>query len=507
MAVPSVRERAEQVRAALLSKPELRKRPEFVKALKDLDELLERDPLQSFVPHAGQVPWFEASTPLVAAFAGNRFGKTTSLVVRALIECVDRDSLPRSLQPFKRWDETTAPRGTFVRMVNPSFQLLEGVLLPAFREWAPKDQLLGGSFDKAYQGAPNRLLRFANGSSIQFMTYEMDLDKFGGWKGHVVGFDEPPPQNIREECLGRLVDFDGYELFAMTPLKANTGWIRREIFKKREDPGVTVVRGSIHDNPTLSTDAKERFLGALSSDLWRRAREFGDFVDVGGLIFPEWERCVVPPPPPAAVRSGDVVVSIDPGVRNCGIAFCVFGRDNIMGVFDELLLQDETPTGYVDAIDATLKRWGVPRSKVEFVIDPASRQRAQVNAETVESALMRLGVYTTFGQNDVEAGIQQLRDRMASKTPRFWCSEDARFARDQADEYAAEDREDGQFKVIKRNDHVLDAIRYAAMHRPWFPMEEQNAPAMRLGWTPDTAPPERLLAGPSVTGPPMGSLS
>jgi hypothetical protein len=36
---------------------------------------------------------------------------------------------------------------------------------------------------------------------------------------------------------GRLVDYGGYELFAMTPLKANTGWIRREIFKKREQPG------------------------------------------------------------------------------------------------------------------------------------------------------------------------------------------------------------------------------------------------------------------------------
>jgi len=391
-------------------------------------------------------------------------------------------------------------------MVNPSFQLLEGVLLPAFREWAPRDQLLGGSFDKAFQGAPNRLLRFQNGSSIQFLTYEMDLDKFGGWKGHVVGFDEPPPQDIREECLGRLVDFDGYELFAMTPLKANTGWIRREIYKRREDPGITVIRGSIHDNPVLSKDAKERFLGALSSDLWRRAREFGDFVDIGGLIFPEWERCVVPAPEPMTVRASEVVVGIDPGVRNCGIVFCCFDSENIMGIFDELLLQDETPSGYVDAIDEVLERWGIPRSRVEFVIDPASRQRAQVNAETVESALMRLGVYTTFGQNDVEAGIQQLRDRMAAATPRLWCSADCRILRDQVDEYAAEDRDDGQFKVIKRNDHEIDSARYVAMHRPWSAVEEAQAPKRQLGYSKDFAPPASALRGPNVA-PPMGQWS
>ena len=502
----SVAEKASLIRAAVAKSPELALDAGVLAELEGLERLLERDPLQSFVPHAGQVPWFEARTPVVAAFAGNRFGKTTSLVVRSLIECVDRESLPRSLQPFKRWDAESAPKGTFGRLVNPSFQLLEGVLLPAFREWAPRDQLLGGSFDKAFQGAPNRMLRFANGSSVQFLTYEMDLDKFGGWKGHFVGYDEPPPLDIREECGGRVVDFGGYEMFAMTPLKANTGWIRREIFKKRADPGITVVRGSIHDNPSLNAEARDRWLASLSSDLWRRAREFGDFVDIGGLIFPEWERCVRPAPLPADVRSFEIVVGIDPGVRNAGIAFCCFDAENIMGVFDELLLQDETPSGYVQAIDEVLSRWGIGRDRVTFVIDPAARQRAQVNAETVESALHRLGVHCIHGQNDVEAGIQQLRDRMVAGVPRFWCSEDCRITRDQADEYAAEDREDGQFKVVKRNDHLLDPIRYVALHQPWSPVEEAQAPKRALGYSKDHAPPMSALRGPSVA-PPMGQWS
>jgi hypothetical protein len=75
----------------------------------------------------------------------------------------------------------------------------------------------------------------------------------------------------------------------------------------------------------------EAALGDMS-DLWRRAREFGDFVDVGGLIYPEFERCVVPKPPePRFVRSLMWWCSIDPGIRNAGIVWQGFDGDNVIG--------------------------------------------------------------------------------------------------------------------------------------------------------------------------------
>ena len=484
---------------------------ELLGELDELDRLIARNPLQKFWPHPAQFPAFCAMTPVVAVFAGNRFGKTTFLVNRILIECVDTAALPVPLRRFKRWDENTAPNGTACRIVNPSNQLLEGVIIPAFREWCPPDQLLGGSFDKALRGAPDRRLAFKNGSSISFMTYEQDLSKFGGWKGHVVGYDEPPPLEIREECMARLVDFGGYELFAMTPLKANTGWIRREIFKKRESPDITVIRGSIHDNPNLNQEAKDRFLNTLSSDLWRQAREFGDFVDIGGLIYADFERIIAKKPFPGDfVRSLDVVVGIDPGIRNTGIVFGGFDGDNTLHVFDAMLLQDKTPDDYVKAISKTLSRWGIDPGTVTHVIDPAARQRAQVNAETVQSALMRLGVFTVNGQNDVEAGIQQVRLRIQHK--RLWISPEPTkgllHLREEADEYAAEDRPDGEFKPIKANDHILDSLRYLAMYRPFDPQLEEDAAGPALGWRPNVAPDAEwwLNQGSGPVGP-MGSLA
>jgi phage terminase large subunit-like protein len=60
-------------------------------------------------------------------------------------------------------------------------------------------------------------LRFNDGSYIDFLTYETDLDKFGGPQRHFLGYDEPPPRDIRDEGLVRLTRFGGFEMFAMTP--------------------------------------------------------------------------------------------------------------------------------------------------------------------------------------------------------------------------------------------------------------------------------------------------
>lgn len=515
---------AEQVawwREQIRADPKLAQDQEVLAMLAELDSLLERNPLQAFAPHPCQqcgtyagpgcsehrTPQFDflrARTRIVAAFAGNRMGKSTGLTVRALVECVDRECLPDSLQQFKRWDSDTAPRGTFGRIVNPSGRLLESVILPSFKQWVPRDQLVGGSWEKAYKGQPEYKLSFVNGSFIEFMTYEMDEDKFGGAARHFIGYDEPPPKGIRRECKFRLPDYDGYEMFACTPLKANTAWMRRDIWRKREHPDITVIKGSIHDNPHLSKAAVKAALEE-GDGADRLAREFGDFVEMGGLIYPDFERWVVDRPAAEFVRGLDHVVTIDPGVRNAAILFSGFDRDNVLVAFDEALLKDQTPVEYAKCIRSTLARWGIREDRVTFVIDPAARQRSQVNAETVESALAREGIFCVHGQNDVEAGIIQLRIRGSHK--RIVVSRECRLLRDEADEYAAEDREDGVFKPIKTDRmHLLDTLRYTAMHQPYEPVVEETAGEQRLGWEPGHALPARLLKLPEAS-PPLGSMS
>jgi hypothetical protein len=156
-------------------------------------------------------------------------------------------------------------------------------------------------------------------------------------------------------------------------------------------------------------------------------------------------------------------------------------------------------------------RWGL--SNVHYVVDPAARSRGQTNAETVMSALALERIYCNAGQNDVDAGIGQLRTRMAHG--RFWVSPEKTPGllglRDEADEYAAEEpsegKDDSQLKPVKSNDHRLDALRYACMERFWDPVMEQEAPDRTLGWTPDRAPDLAGFRAADAAVGPMGSMS
>jgi phage terminase large subunit-like protein len=207
-------------------------RAEVERELALLETLNEQDPLGTFEPNCDeQEKFIAATTPTQAAFCGNQAGKTTGLVVKSLIQVTPRDRLPERLRPYKRYDGQV-----FGRIVNPGAKQLKNTLLPAFRQWTPKHICKNGSFDSSWS-TQDQTLTFNDGSFIDFLTYETDLDKFGGPQRHFLGYDEPPPREIRDEGLARLTRFGGFEMFAMTPLKANTGWVKRDIWRKREDQG------------------------------------------------------------------------------------------------------------------------------------------------------------------------------------------------------------------------------------------------------------------------------
>ena len=500
-------------------------REEFTRLLRELDEKTSANPLyQVRSDNPGQLEFLAADSRVVAAFCGNRFGKTTILIVRALIECLPAEFLPEWMLPFKRWfpGENTGSVGTKGRILCPTFQVLETVLIPELRRWVPPAALKGGKWGRGSWSQQVGLLQFECGSFIEFRTYVQDVSHMAGASLHFVGYDEPPPWEHRRECRVRLTDFDGYEMFAMTPLKVNTGWVRRVIWKNREHPDVTVVRGGMRDNKLLSPEAVQATLDA-QPDAWRAAVEFGDFVDIGGLVYPSFERAVVATPyakfkrgkgRPATEWTSwytdqsnhmkvnpqvwDVVVSIDPGIRNFAAVWIGFDSENRAFVFDEMLLQEQNASDAAQAIKRINKRWGV--RECLFVIDPAARQRSQSNSETVQSELLRQGIPTVNGQNDVEAGCLQVRQRIANDM--LFVSPGCKGLRDEADDYALEDREDGVFKPMKGNDHRLDALRYGCMARAWAPQADVASDRL-LGFQPDVYDPavEDLMLANAYDGP------
>jgi phage terminase large subunit-like protein len=456
-------------------------RREVEKALAELDTIRVLDPLQFFYPHEKQVQYLSSFDPLKAFLGGNRSGKTTAGIVDDIIQTVDRDSLPDHLKPYKKWEPPF-----YCRIVAPDFvSTMEGVIFQKIKEWAPKAQLKGGSWETAYD-KQRRLLRWENGSWWQFLTFEQDLDKHSGAALHRVHFDEEPPEDIRAECQMRLIDYGGDELFTMTPLMGMT-WMFDKVWERRHLEGYTVVQVDMDDNPHLNQDAKTRLLEGLSEEE-RKARKEGRFVHFAGMVFPEFRDSyhTVDPPDPRTVRDQSVVVGIDPGIRWTGICFVAFDDENYALVFDELFLEQKTVPEVAEEIRSRLATWGVTPDF--YVIDPSARNRTQINADAVEAEFQRHGIFAVHGQNDRESGILTIKRRLQSDPPSLLVSTACKeliyeFGRYRIDPKASQ-KDSSAFEVVKVDDHVLDAMRYALMSRSWGVFKGEGNRRRKGGYNP-----------------------
>lgn len=447
------------------------------------EEHVKQNPLLNFQPHPKQIVFLASKEPLKAFLGGNRSGKTTSGIVDDLIQAIDEDVVPEHLLPFKKW---TPP--FHCRIVAPDFiSTMEGVIFNKLREWAPKSQLEGGEWSRAYDKA-RRLLWFKNGSFFQFLTFEQDVDKHSGAALHRVHFDEEPPEAIRRENLMRLIDYSGDELFTMTPLLGMT-WMYDQLYEpwvKGELKHATLVTVDMDDNPYLDAVAKERTLAGMSEEE-RRARKEGRFVHFGGMVYPEFRRDehVVPQLDGLPERCL-TYVGIDPGIRGLAAAvFVAVDDEGSMIVFDEIGLKGSTAAEMAREIKMTLARWGTePRA---FIIDPAARNLSHQTGRSDQMEYADNGIYAYPGQNDRAVGIGRVKTFL--RTHRLMIAANCTGLIDEFNKYRwksqSRTEDDPKQEPVKTNDHRLDALRYVIMSRP--------APAEAMPNIPVMTPLERML--------------
>jgi phage terminase large subunit-like protein len=240
-------------------------------------------------------------------------------------------------------------------------------------------------------------------------------------------------------------------------------WVYDEVYEQRHTPEVDAFTVDMDDNPFLNEEAKKRLLAGLSKEELQ-ARKSGRFVHFAGLVYPEMnDKLLVPRPSPDHIKGQNVVVGIDPGVRFTAVVWTAFDNDNAALVFEELL---ETDSTIYEVCEKILKRnaeWGVTPDY--YVIDPSARNRGQINAETVMAEFSRFGIYTVPGQNDLEAGVLITKRRLQDQTLHF--SRSLGYLLHEFDRYRIDANSQARFAVIKKNDHCLDALRYALMSRAW----------------------------------------
>lgn len=440
--------------------------------------MVEANPLQGLDPFPKQCEFMASRAKVKMAICGNRAGKTECGVAYVLIQCVDRDCLPPWLETFKFWDRPVAARVVTMDLGATLF----GVMIPKVQKLVPSEQLLGGSWDKAFEKTL-RILRFKNGSTIQFMSCDQDVPKFAGAVLDLVLFDEEPPApngyDIYRENRKRLIDRAGQMLFTMTPLMG-LSWTYDELYERRHLKGIDVFQWSMLDNPHLPAEEVAAEIADIRSDKERRAIVEGEFVHFRGRVLEEFDEAihVVPPPSRKHVKGLDVVVGIDPGIARGGVVWVGFDRDNNALVFDELYPGDMKVDEIVPLIRQKNQKWGVVPDV--YVIDPTSRNRSPTDGFDVKGLYSRAGINAIDGLNDRVVGIMEMKARLENKALLVaencekWLFEQGRWL-------VAEDEASGKgdrFTTLGP-DHLMDPTRYALMFRPYGNLRDRVDPVSR----------------------------
>lgn len=202
------------------------------------------------------------------------------------------------------------------------------------------------------------------------------------------------------------------------------------------------------DVPHLDEAAKRKMLAETPPHL-RDARSKGIPSLGSGAIFPIAESEFVCAPfkiPPHFVRG----YGMDVGWKKTSAAFLAWDRENdIVYVISEHYRGQAEPATHAAAIKAR-GIW------LPGFIDPASRQRGQKDGDQLLALYQGLGLKLNVADNGVDAGLHEMYLRLATGRMKVfstcvnWLMEYRLYRRDE------------HGKIIKKNDHLMDATRYGS---------------------------------------------
>lgn len=480
-------------------------------ALKELDENAKANPLWLFdplapggsdTPHWKQHRWMAAHhlegrrIKHRLFIGGNRAGKTTSGIVADIIDMCDEDAIPPHLRQYKSWHQ---PLKAF--LVAKNTRTAETITLPKLRQWMPKSQLVGGRWDRAFSKELGRL-SLRNGSWLQVMTQSMEVEAFAGADLHRVHFDEEPlydhGRELYNECLARLIDHNGDMVITMTPQLGMT-WLYDDIYGpweealKGEQEGVVDLgaRGLIYgavvdmeDNPTLNEEGKTTAMAGFGSDEQRQARGSGRFVSFAGKIFDDFSKQQHVVPESVALshaRGAGVVrkyVGLDPGFRHmAGAVWIAMDQDGVW-VFGEVGEQKTVIAEVARAVLMKTAETGVTPDA--YIADPAIERTDHQTGITDRAAYAKAGVKTALGNNSWEPGVNRIKSLLNpgrdgegnALPPRLFISAGCPELIKQFGRYRwvtpKRTEHDARAAPVKKDDHLLDALRYAIMALPDF---------------------------------------
>jgi len=434
---------------------------------------------------------------------GNRGGKTDAEVVEAIWWATNT-------HPYIERPETWGKGAIQIRFVVVDIAKgVEQIILPKLKRWMTSSMLVDGSWDKSWD-AKNLILTLSNGSTMDFVTWGMDMMKLGGVPRHLIFFDEEPPQNIFNESMMRLIDYNGWWVIAATPTKG-MGWTYDLLWEpalENPDGDIATFQLSAEQNPYIEAEEDDMDFYMMGMDKEEReVREKGSFVARSGLVFPNFSQQselyiksqYLPP------KDWEWYMSIDHGWNNpTAILWHAVAPNGDIVTFAESYKSSTTVAEHAAIIHEREKAWG--KECDIRTGDPALKQTSGITGTSVLQAYAEQGVYIAVEgvPRAVMIGIEKMQEYMRIRpngTPTWTVTENCvnlirelkklRWATYSSDKqaYAMNKQEE----IHKKDDHAADSMRYFMTLMPDLRPNEgrQLTPSERI---PTTIPYTELLA-------------
>lgn len=349
---------------------------------------------------------------------GNRSGKSLGSTIEGIYYVT-------KTHPYRKLPEGPV-RG---RVVAVDFlNGVDKIILPLWKQWLPKKYLINGSWEDSYS-RDRHVLTLNNGSFVEFMSQDQDLDKFAGSSRHFVHFDEECPKTIWQECLARLIDTDGDWWMSQTPVQG-AEWIYEDIYMpaKEGTKDIGIVEASMEDNPTLSKEAIARYMESLSEEE-RAIRKLGQYVHLGGAVFPDFTI------PTHTIPSGqfkptsrhNIIRTMDSGYTNPTVwLWMAVDEDGTITVFKEHYQSKWNVAQHAQVVNRITQEITKQTGKDMWLTtgDPAIKQTKEHTGTSILQEYATHGIYLAVDQipSDRRIGLEKIQQYMKvnPKTGKPW---------------------------------------------------------------------------------------
>ncbi|MCH7805099.1 MAG: hypothetical protein IH937_13595 [Acidobacteria bacterium] len=293
-------------------------------------------------------------------------------------------------------------------------------------------------------------------SILTFKSYDQRREAFQGTEQDVIWLDEEPPIDIYAECLTRTMTTGGLLMLTFTPLQGITQMIESFLPSGRVTSGDPVyhkrkimIPCTWDEVPHLGADEKEELYDSYPA-YQRKARSKG-IPDLGkGAIYPIVEEDITVedfPIPDHFVKAYGMDVGWEKTAAVWGAKDLETG---IVYLYAEYYRGEAEPAVHTEAIKG-LGDW------IPGVVDPASNARGQRDGIKLLELYLDSGLNLQMADNAVEAGILKIYTMMTQGKLKVFKS-----LQHLLEEFRLYRRKDDG-KVLKQNDHLMDAMRYLIM--------------------------------------------